>query len=180
MSTRSRWLDWQPEGHIFVDTPKSEPPKLTKPGSVSFGGSISGELQEIEEQETKPKAEIPPVAAEWPERNTLKGQAVEVWYEPAGGRVLIVADEGDAQDAMQRFGARRGEIWTAVEIELVGRFADPAIRDEVMVFKRQIDGCLSPDEGRPKAANAYNPPRRDYGRAIFPSFFKPANNRKPI
>ena len=64
-------------------------------------------------------------------------------YDHAGGRVFIVADQEDAQEAIRRFGTRRGEVWTPAEIELVGRIEDQSIRDEVANFKRQLDGCLS-------------------------------------
>jgi hypothetical protein len=77
---------------------------------------------------------------------SLKGHAIEVWCDHAGGRVFIVADEADALEAMMRFGAHRGEIWIPAEIELVGRIEDQAIRDEVADFKRQIDGWLSPGD----------------------------------
>jgi hypothetical protein len=57
--------------------------------------------------------------------------------------MAFVADEADAQEAMRRFGARRGEVWIPGEIELIARFQDQDIRDEVANFKRQLDGCLS-------------------------------------
>ena len=59
--------------------------------------------------------------------------------------MAFVADEGDAQEAIRRFGGRRGEVRTPDEIELVARFKDQAIRDEVANFKRGIDGSLSRD-----------------------------------
>jgi hypothetical protein len=74
---------------------------------------------------------------------SLKGQAVELWRE--GHRYFVVADEEDAQETMRRLGARRGEVWTGAEIELVARVQDQAIRDEVAEFKRRLDGCLSPE-----------------------------------
>jgi hypothetical protein len=42
-----------------------------------------------------------------------------------------VADEEDAQEAIRRFGTRRGEVWIPDEIELVASFKDQDIRDEV-------------------------------------------------
>jgi hypothetical protein len=77
----------------------------------------------------------------------LKGHAIELWCDHAGGRVFIVADEADAREVIRRFGARRGEVWIPAEIELVGRIEDQAIRDEVADFKRQIDGRLSLGDG---------------------------------
>jgi hypothetical protein len=60
--------------------------------------------------------------------------------------MAFVADEEDAKEAMRRFGAGRGEVWIPAEVELVARFKDQAIRDEVANFKRQLDGCLSPND----------------------------------
>jgi hypothetical protein len=59
----------------------------------------------------------------------LKGHAIELWCDHAGGRVFIVADEADAQEASRRFGTRRGEVWIPAEIELVARFKHQDIRD---------------------------------------------------
>jgi hypothetical protein len=66
---------------------------------------------------------------------TLKGHAVELWCDRTGGRVFIVADEEDAREAMSRFSARRGEVWTPGEIELVSQIEDQAIRDEIAAFE---------------------------------------------
>jgi hypothetical protein len=76
---------------------------------------------------------------------SLKGHAVEVWCDHAGGRVFIVADEEDAQEAIRRFGARSGEVWIPGEIELVARIEDKAIRSEVAGFKRKVGGYFSTD-----------------------------------
>jgi hypothetical protein len=54
-----------------------------------------------------------------------------------------VADEEDAQEAIRRFGTHRGAVWIPAEIELVGRFKDQSIRDEVANLKRQMNGNLS-------------------------------------
>lgn len=45
-------------------------------------------------------AELPPI------EQSLKGRAVELWRD--GNRFFLVADDEDALEAMQRFGARRG------------------------------------------------------------------------
>jgi hypothetical protein len=79
--------------------------------------------------------ELPPI------EESLKGRAVELWRD--GNRFFLVADDEDAQEAMGRFGASRGEIWTRAELELVARFRDQAIRDEIETFKRKLDGALS-------------------------------------
>ena len=73
---------------------------------------------------------------------SLKGQAVELWRD--GRRFFLVADDADALEAMRRFGAHRGEVWTSGELELVASIPDQATRDEIEAFKRQMDGCLAP------------------------------------
>ena len=67
---------------------------------------------------------------------------MELWRD--GRRFFLVADEQDAKEAMQRFGAHRGEVWTGAELELVASIPDQAMRDELESFKRQLGGCLSP------------------------------------
>jgi hypothetical protein len=77
---------------------------------------------------------------------SLKGHAVELWCDHAGGRVFIVADEEDAQEAITRFSTRRGEVWTPPEIdeiELIARIEDQVIRDALAEFKRELDGVLT-------------------------------------
>jgi hypothetical protein len=105
-------------------------------------------LPAIETLKTK-KAEAPSQlaqsdSAELPTlEQSLKGRAVELWRD--GNRFFLVADDADALEAMKRFGARRGEVWTRGEIELVTCFQDQAVRDEIEALKRQTDGSLSPD-----------------------------------
>ncbi len=82
---------------------------------------------------------------------TLKGQAVELWRDV--NRFFIVADEEDAQEAIRQFGARRGEIWARSEVELIGRFEDQAVRDQVEAVKREMDGSLTPDTARNRAGS---------------------------
>jgi hypothetical protein len=55
-------------------------------------------------------AELPPI------EQSLKGRAVELWRD--GNRFFLVADEEDAQEAMRRFSARRGEVWTQARSSL--------------------------------------------------------------
>jgi hypothetical protein len=74
---------------------------------------------------------------------SLKGQAIELWCSDAGGRVFIVADEEDAEEAIRRFGARRGQVWIPAEIELVAGIEDRAIREEIATFKRALNGIAS-------------------------------------
>lgn len=75
----------------------------------------------------------------------LNGRAVELWCDHAGGLVFIVADEEDAREVVRRFGARRGEVWTPSEIELVARIEDQAIREELAGFKRTLNGSICPE-----------------------------------
>ena len=42
-ATRSRWMDWQPQGQVLVDSPSREPAKPSKPSSGGFDGSAPGE-----------------------------------------------------------------------------------------------------------------------------------------
>ena len=100
----------------------------------SEAGSVLAEAAETEMQSDS--AELPPI------EQSLKGRAVELWRD--GNRFFLVADEEDAQEAMGRFSAGRGEVWTPGEIELVTRIGDQAIRDEMAAFKRKLDGALSP------------------------------------
>ena len=58
-----------------------------------------------------PPVEAQPDSSSAPEPSALKSQAVELWRD--GKRFFVVTDESDAQEAMRRFGARRGEIWTS-------------------------------------------------------------------
>jgi hypothetical protein len=46
---------------------------------------------------------------------------------------------------MKRLGANRGEVWTSGEIELVARFEEQSIRDEIEALKRATDGALTTD-----------------------------------
>src|SRR5262249_1094940 len=91
-----------------------------------------------------PPAEPPPPSTAAPGPSALKSQAVELWRD--GKRFFVVTDDVDAQEAIRRFGARRGEIWTSGELELVARFEDQATRDAVEALKRELDGSLSQDD----------------------------------
>jgi hypothetical protein len=69
----------------------------------------------------------------------LRGKAIELWSDAAGGRLFIVADERDAA----LLNERRGEVLTADELRLVVRITDPASAAEVLHWKRMFDGSLS-------------------------------------
>lgn len=85
----------------------------------------------------------PDISPRYKSGQPLKGQAVELWRDGRG--FFLVADEVDAQEAMARFGAGRGQIWTSSEIELVASIPDQPARDELETFRRQLNGSLSPD-----------------------------------
>ena len=69
----------------------------------------------------------------------LRGQAIELWSDAAGGRLFIVADERD----VALLNERRGEVLTAHELRLVVRITDPTAAAEVLRWKRTFDGRLS-------------------------------------
>jgi hypothetical protein len=71
----------------------------------------------------------------------LKDRAVELWSDSAG-RLFLVADEAEARQAMKRFGAPRGEIYTAVEARRIIAVKDPAIVAEIHHWKRRFDGAV--------------------------------------
>jgi hypothetical protein len=48
MSTRSRWLEWEPKTQILADSPKSEPTKTTETDFGVFVGSPVAESPKIE------------------------------------------------------------------------------------------------------------------------------------
>jgi hypothetical protein len=160
MSIRSKWLDWKPdspEASILEKTAKYEPTKTTE---TIFGVFVASPLaisQKIEagpqtqafqcesdtSRECKPAEICPDSDLDTPAPSSLKGQAVELWRD--GRRFFLVSDEQDAQKALRRFGAHRGEVWTSGELELVVSIPDQATRDEVESFKREMDGCFTPD-----------------------------------
>jgi hypothetical protein len=69
----------------------------------------------------------------------LRGKAIELWLEAAGGRLFIVADERDVVLLNQR----RGEVLTADELRLVVKITDPVDAAEVLRWKREFDGSLT-------------------------------------
>jgi hypothetical protein len=73
-----------------------------------------------------------------PETCPIRGTSVELWCDAAGGRVWIVADEEDARLAAERFEVSLGEVWTGEEIEIVARFQDRRMAQEVADFKRRF------------------------------------------
>lgn len=80
-----------------------------------------------------------PEMAPEPLEQVLKGQAIELWSTSAG-RLFLVADEADARQAIERFGVRRGEIYTAAEARRIIAVKDPAIVAEIHDWKLRFDG----------------------------------------
>ena len=76
-----------------------------------------------------------------PLESVLKGQAIELW-STAAGRFFLVANEDDARQVIERFGARRGEIYTAAEARRIIGVNDPAVVAEIHDWKRQFDGTV--------------------------------------
>lgn len=76
----------------------------------------------------------------------LRGHALELWADSAGGQLFIVADEADAA----RLRERRGAVLTVAELERVVRIEDPAMAAEVIRWKRGFDAVLSKVERVPK------------------------------
>lgn len=83
----------------------------------------------------KPEGEVEPLEA------YLEGQAIELW-STAAGRLLLVADEADAREAMERFGLQRGEIYTASETRRIIAVKDPAVVAEIHDWKKRFDGVV--------------------------------------
>jgi len=71
----------------------------------------------------------------------LKGQAIELW-STAAGRLFLVADEADARLTMERFAARRGEIYTAAEARRIVTVNDKSVVAEIHEWKRRFDGTV--------------------------------------
>lgn len=76
-----------------------------------------------------------------PAESVLKDRAIELW-STAAGRLFLVADEEDARRAKERFGARRGEIYTAVEARRIVAVGDPKVVAEIHDWKRRFDGIV--------------------------------------
>jgi len=69
----------------------------------------------------------------------LKGLAVELWSDAAGGRFWLVADEADAA----RLGEPRGTTYTADEARRVIRLADPEVVAEIALWKREFNTTIT-------------------------------------
>jgi hypothetical protein len=81
----------------------------------------------------------------------LKSHAVELWTDGMG-RTYLVADEDDRRRLIQQLGAGQGETVTVSELELIARITDPAIRQQVMKWKRSINAKVSNFKGLSQSA----------------------------
>ncbi len=73
--------------------------------------------------------------------DVLRGLAIELW-STTSGRLFVVADEADACRAMERLGARRGEVYTCAEARRIIAVKDPAIVAEIHGWKQRFDGVV--------------------------------------
>jgi hypothetical protein len=121
----------------FCTFPKMELTKPTKPNSVSFVSSVLAKIQNFPDGVDG----LDRGAGEGDLVKILRGHALELWSETAGGRLFIVADEADAA----RLQERRGETLTVSELEFVARIEDPALVAEVLRYKREFNGVLRPN-----------------------------------
>jgi hypothetical protein len=67
---------------------------------------------------------------------------VSAWRVSLEGRLFLVADDEDARGAMERFGARRGEIYIAAEARRIIAVRDPAIVAEIHDWRQRCDGVV--------------------------------------
>lgn len=118
------------------------------------GGAIRYEIRNRSAQTTEAlatlkarKAEASAILSDAPEPKTkpledvLRGRSIELW-STAAGRLFLVADEHDARLASERFGARRGEIYTVAEARRIVSVDDPSAVAEIHDWKRWFDGAI--------------------------------------
>ena len=81
----------------------------------------------------------PPAAAPEPDsmEAVLKGLAIELWSDAAGG-FWLVADEED----VLKLGEPRGQIFTAREYQLLCRITDPTYVAEITCWKREFNATI--------------------------------------
>ena len=138
-ATRSKWLNWEPTLAISAESAESGPTKPPEPGSVGFDRSAVTESRKVDELLDRPQKPLP--KSDNRTGSTLTGQVVELWSTIAG-RLFLVADEEDANGAMEYFGARRGEIYTAAEVQRIVVVNDPAVVAEIHEWKRRFNGTI--------------------------------------
>lgn len=72
----------------------------------------------------------------------LKGRSIELWSD-AAGRLFLVADDEDVTAVTERYGARRGEVYTAGEMRRIVAVNDPKVVAEIHEWKRRFNGKVS-------------------------------------
>ena len=77
-----------------------------------------------------------------PLKDVLKGLAIELWSDDAGG-LFIVADEDDAR----RLDEPRGTVYTAAEMRRVVQIGDPATVLEIHEWKRRFNARVREYQG---------------------------------
>jgi hypothetical protein len=68
----------------------------------------------------------------------LEGRAVELWSNSAG-LLFLVAGDDEVRLAIERLGARRGQIYAAEEALRIIAVNDPCVVREIHALKRELD-----------------------------------------
>ena len=103
---------------------------------------ISNEENELDEKRRGAATSVSSGVAGKPR---LKGAAVAIYSQAAGGTAWVVADEEDALQVMEKLGVSSGEIWTPEEVELAAQLNDPVLASELAGWKRRFGGALQSD-----------------------------------
>jgi len=83
-----------------------------------------------------------PQVSQTPLETVLKSRAIELWVTGAD-RLFLVADEDDARQAFERFGAVPWDIYTVAEGWRVIAVNDPTVVAEIHEWKREFNAVLS-------------------------------------
>jgi hypothetical protein len=98
-------------------------------------------VDELAEKALRDEPSIPLGQSDEPLVRVRKGRAIELWSTSAG-RLFLVADESDARQAMERYGARCGEIYTTIEATRIVAVRDAAVVSEIQDWKRRFNGVV--------------------------------------
>ena len=85
-----------------------------------------------------------PEVSRTPLETVLNGRAVELWSTVAG-TFFLVADEDDARQAFELFGAARGYVYTAAEARRIIAVNEPTVVAEIHEWKREFNARVSDD-----------------------------------